>query len=385
MIAFSGEKEYGGKILSESTINCFPSGEIESKFKIDPYRILVVANKFQTGYDEPLLQTMYVDKILTDVKAVQTLSRLNRAYQGKKEVFVLDFANKSEDIEKAFSRYYKGTILSGETDINKLNDLTDTMEGFEIYNVSTVDEFAHLFFGKGSRAEVDKIIDSAVEKFKCMELDDRIEFKSSAKSFVRTYNFLSVLMEEISSNWEKLSIFLTSLLAKLPKIETEDFSSELYSDIDLESYRLQVKEDRAIYLANENSEIAPLPVQTDVGIPVPEMDKLSSILEDFHKMWGSDAFTDDDRVEKDIIDIHNEVFRNEYYINAAKESDEQNAKDEVLNIVSRIVSERATSNLELYQAFFGNRKNNANISFKDWLVDYIFNATYDTVRQNTRM
>ena len=385
IIAFSGEKEYAGKILSESSINGFPSSEIESKFKIDPYRILVVANKFQTGYDEPLLQTMYVDKVLTDVKAVQTLSRLNRAYPSKQEVFVLDFANKSEDIEKAFNTYYKGTILSGETDINKLNDLTDTMEEFEIYNDDTVNEFVRLFLGNGSRIEIEKIIDTATQKFKEMELDDRIEFKSSAKSFVRTYNFLSVIMKENSSDWEKLNMFLTSLLAKLPKIETEDFSKELYSDIDLESYRLQVREEKTIYLANEDSEIDPLPVQTDVGIPVPEMDTLSSILEDFHKMWGSDIFTDDDRVVKDIKGIRDEVVNNREYINAAIDSDEQNAKDEVSKTLSSIISSKATSNLEMYEAFFGGKKNNANISFKDWLVDYIFNATYDTVRKNIRI
>lgn len=177
VIAFSWEKEYDGRILTESSINGFSSNEIESKFKVDPYRILVVANKFQTGYDEPLLQTMYVDKILTDVKAVQTLSRLNRFYPNKREVFVLDFANKSEDIAKSFDTYYKGTILSRETDINKLNDLTDTLDEFEIYNTETVNEFIEIFFKENARANIDIIIDKCVEKFKELDLDDRIEFR----------------------------------------------------------------------------------------------------------------------------------------------------------------------------------------------------------------
>lgn len=385
MIAFSGEKEYQGKVLTESSINGFPSSEIESRFKIDPYRILVVANKFQTGYDEPLLQTMYVDKVLTDVKAVQTLSRLNRAYPNKKEVFVLDFANKSEDIAEAFDMYYKGTLLSGETDINKLNDLTDTLEEFEIYNDKIIDDFALLFLNGNSREEIENIIDIAVSKFKEMELDDRIEFKSSAKSFVRTYNYLSMLMEDSNTYWEKLNIFLTNLISKLPKIESEDFSYELYSDIDLESYRLQVRENTSIYLTNDNAELDPVPVQTDVGIPMPELDKLSNILNEFHKLWGSIEFTDEDRVIEDIKAINEEVKKDEAYKNAIKYSDEQNAKDEVARIIGDIISQKVTSNVEMYKAFNGDKRNNLNQSFKTWLVDFIFNATYDTMRHEMHL
>lgn len=381
MIAFSGEKEYQGKVLTESSINGFPSSEIESRFKVDPYRILVVADKFQTGYDEPLLQTMYVDKVLTDIKAVQTLSRLNRAYPNKKEVFVLDFANKSEDIAKAFDTYYKGTLLSGETDINKLNDLTDTLEEFEIFNDEIIEEFVMLFLNGNSREEIENIIDTAVNQFKEMELDDQIEFKSSAKSFVRTYNYLSMLMEESNTYWEKLSIFLTNLISKLPKIESEDFSYELYSDIDLESYRLQVRENTSIGLTNDNKELDPVPVQTDVGIPMPELDKLSNILNEFHKLWGSIEFTDEDRVIEDIQAINEEVKKDEAYKNAIKYSDEQNAKDEVARIIGDIISQKVTSNVEMYKAFNGDQKNNLNQSFKTWLVDFIFNDTYDSMRQ----
>ncbi|MBU0279125.1 type I restriction endonuclease subunit R [Gemella sp. zg-1178] len=381
VIAFSGEKEYGGKILTESVINGFASNEIESKFKLDPYRILVVANKFQTGYDEPLLQTMYVDKILTDVKAVQTLSRLNRFYPGKSEVFVLDFANKSEDIAKAFDTYYKGTILSGETDINKLNDLTDRLDEFEIYNEESVNEFIEIFLKEDYRSKIDKIIDTCVEKFKELDLDDRIEFKSSAKSFVRTYNFLSVLMEDSKTYWEKLGIFLTNLLAKLPKVKTEDFSYELYSNIDLDSYRLQVKENKSIYLTNADSELKPLPVQTAVGIPVPDLDKLSNILDEFHKVWGSVEFTNTDRVIDDIKEIQEEVKEYEKYRNAIRGSDEQNAKDELSKIINEIISGRVTSNVEIYKAFHEEKKNYLNQSFNTWLIDLVFNATYDAIKK----
>lgn len=382
VIAFSGEKEYKGKVLTESTINGFPSHEIESKIKIDPYRILVVANKFQTGYDEPLLQTMYVDKILTDIKAVQTLSRLNRFHPNKQEVFILDFANEAINIAKSFNTYYKGTILSGETDINKLNDLIDTLDELEVYNRNIVNEFINIFLKETDRTKIDNIIDSCVEKFKELDQDDKIEFKSSAKSFVRTYNFLSVLMKDSNTYWEKLGIFLTYLLAKLPKVENDDFSDALYSNIDLDSYRLQVKENTSIYLANDDSKLKPIPVKTDVGISVPEFDKLSNILNDFHKVWGSVNFTDEDRVKAAIKDIYEEVKQDKAYKNAIRYSDEQNAKDEVSKIIGQIISERATSNLEMYKVFHGRMKNHLNQSFDSWLIDLVFNATYDEVKRD---
>ena len=140
---------------------------IEKKFKDDPYRILVVANKFQTGYDEPLLRTMYVDKGLSDIKAVQTLSRLNRCYPDKNDVFVLDFVNDASVIKAAFDKYYKTTVLSGETDANKLNDLVDSMEPMEVYDESEVDYVAELYLSGANREDgLDQKIDICVERYK---------------------------------------------------------------------------------------------------------------------------------------------------------------------------------------------------------------------------
>jgi type I restriction enzyme R subunit len=158
IIAFSGDKEYGGKILNESLINGFPSNAIEKTFRQDPYRFLVVADKFQTGYDEPLLHTMYVDKILTDIKAVQTLSRLNRAAPGKLDTFILDFANEAGVIQEAFSRYYRTTILSGETDPNKLYDLINAMETHQAYTQFHVHSFVELYLNDAPRDKLDPIL-----------------------------------------------------------------------------------------------------------------------------------------------------------------------------------------------------------------------------------
>ena len=123
VVAFSGEPEFGGQKVTEASLNGFPSGQIAQKIRQDPYRFLVCADKFQTGYDEPLLHTMYVDKMLSGIKAVQTLSRLNRAHPKKHDVFVLDFLNDADTIRDAFADFYRATILAGETDPDKLHDL----------------------------------------------------------------------------------------------------------------------------------------------------------------------------------------------------------------------------------------------------------------------
>ena len=161
IIAFSGECKYNGQEppLTSAGMNGFPDAKIPKTFKADPYRILIVADMFQTGFDEPLLHTMYVDKMLYGIKAVQTLSRLNRCHPKKYDTFVLDFANKPEIIEESFSRYYRTTILSGETDPNKLYDLVATMEGYQVYSGDDVERLVNLYLDGADRDKLDPVLD----------------------------------------------------------------------------------------------------------------------------------------------------------------------------------------------------------------------------------
>ena len=154
IVAFSGEYDYGGKNLTESNLNGFPSNNIPDTFQNDPYRFLIVADKFQTGYDEPLLHTMYVDKQLSGIKAVQTLSRLNRAHPLKTDTFVLDFMNDAEVIQFAFSDYYRTTILSNETDPNKLHDLKSALDGYQVYTQFQIDDVVSLFLKGETRKKL---------------------------------------------------------------------------------------------------------------------------------------------------------------------------------------------------------------------------------------
>ena len=370
IVAFSGTADYNGKQVTEADINGFPSAKIEKNFKKDPYRILIVANKFQTGFDEPLLHTMYVDKGLSDIKAVQTLSRLNRSYPGKNDTFILDFVNDPGVIKAAFDRYYKTTVLSGETDVNKLNDLIDTLESLQVYSDDEVGNFVELYLSDASREQLDPILDRCVEQYRALAVEEQIEFKSSAKTFVRTYNFLAAILPYGSVQWEKLSIFLNLLVPKLPTPQGDDYTEGLLEDIDLESYRAEARETMRIQLDNENGEIEPIPVGTDVGIEVPEMDTLSHILKEFHDAFGNIDWTDEDKIKKQIASLPEVVRQDEQYQNAMRYSDRQNARAESDRAVQNAILGTMSSGIELYKEVQSNE------SLRRWILDMVFNATY---------
>ncbi|MBS3937627.1 MAG: type I restriction endonuclease subunit R [Peptococcaceae bacterium] len=371
IIAFSGDCEFNGHTVNEASLNGFPTSKIEENFKQDPYRILVVADKFQTGFDEPLLHTMYVDKPLSDIKAVQTLSRLNRSRADKRDTFILDFINKPEDIKKAFDRYYKTTILSGETDPNKLNDLIETMEPLQVFTQAQVDSFVELYLGNAPRETLDPILDRCVENYEALEVEEQIEFKSCAKSFVRTYNFLAAILPYGSPEWEKLSIFLNLLVGKLPSPVDENLAEGILERIDLESYRAVARETMAIALEDADAEIAPIPISTDVGIPVPELDLLSRILATFHDLFGDIEWTDEDKVEKQVSELPDIVKKDERYQNAMRNSDEQNARVESERATVEAILATMSSGVELFKFF------NSNQSLRKWILDMVFNSTYE--------
>lgn len=373
IIAFSGECSYHGQEppLTSAAMNGFPDAKIPQEFKKDPYRLLVVADMFQTGFDEPLLQTMYVDKPLSDIAAVQTLSRLNRAAPGKDEVYVLDFANKAETIEKAFSRFYRTTILSGETDPNKLYDLISLMEGYQVYDHSDVEKVVDLFLSGGERDRLDPLLDSCVVLYDQLETEDQIQFKSAAKAFVRTYGFLGSILPYGNAAWEKLSIFLNLLIPKLPSPQTDDLSEGILAAVDLDSYRNEAREAVAIRLEDEDAEIAPVPTGKVGHIVEPEMDPLSHIISEFNDMFGNIQWNDADNVQRQLLQIPAMVSRDEKYRNAMKNSDEQEARTESERALQQVIFSIMADNMELFKQFQDNP------SFKKWLTDMVFNLTYN--------
>lgn len=376
IVAFSGDKEYNGKTLNEASINGFPSNKIEREFKKDPYRFLVVANKFQTGYDEPLLHTMYVDKMLSDIKAVQTLSRLNRAHPGKTDTFVLDFANDTDTIKKSFETYYTTTILSDETDPNKLYDLISEMEQHQVYTNYHVDTLVELYLGGAERSRLDPILDACASIYENLQEDEQISFKGSAKAFVRTYGFLGAILPYGNPEWEKLALFLNLLIPKLPSPVQDDLSKGILEAVDLDSYRAEVKQTMSIWLEDqEEYSVGPVPTSGRGGIIEPEMDLLSSILKSFHDMFGNINWKNEDQVKKHIAGIPAVVSKDAAYQNAMKNSDKQNARIESERALKRAVINMMTDNMELFKQF------NDNPSFNKWLSDMVFNLTYNTEGQ----
>lgn len=373
IIAFSGECKYNSQEppLTSASLNGFSDAKIPKTFKLDSYRILIVADMFQTGFDEPLLHTMYVDKMLYDIKAVQTLSRLNRCHPQKHDTFVLDFANAPEIIEKSFSRYYRTTILSGETDPNKLYDLVATMEGYQVYSDEDVERLVNLYLDGADRDKLDPTLDACTAIYKQLETDDQIKFKSAAKAFVRAYGFLGAILPYGNADWERLSIFINLLIPKLPSPREDDLSQGILEAIDLESYRNEAREAMSIKLEDFDSEVAPVPAGKVGHIIEPEMDLLSAILSDFNDMFGNINWNDADNVRRQILEIPAMVSKDEKYQNAMKNSDEQSARLESERALQQVIFAIMADNMELFKQFQDNP------SFKQWLSDLVFDLTYN--------
>ncbi|HFQ7767478.1 TPA: type I restriction endonuclease subunit R [Clostridioides difficile] len=297
LVAFSGEKEYKGKVVTEASLNGFSDKETPEKFKQDKYKILIVADKYQTGYDEPLLHTMYVDKVLNDVKAVQTLSKLNRSAKYKINTCVIDFANEPEHILEAFQPYYKETKLEGETDPNKLHNLLGMLDGKYVYEEDEVDRLVDLFLKNSPRNFIDSIIDKSVDRYKILSEEEQVEFKSGVKSFIRTYKFMALILSIGQVEWEKKVIFFEQLIHRLPTSEGKDLSEGILGSVDLESYRLEKKNTMDIILEDEDGTVERLGIGACRKDEV-ELDSLENIVSTFNDIFGNIEWQDKDNVAR---------------------------------------------------------------------------------------
>ena len=373
IVAFSGEHEYGGVKVTEASLNNFPSREIVDKIQEHPYRFLICADKFQTGYDEPLLHTMYVDKHLSGIKAVQTLSRLNRARPQKYDTFVLDFINDATTIQEAFEPYYRRTILAEEADPNKLHDQKADLDAAGIYTTADIDEFVQAYLAGATREKLDPILDGCVALYlENLDEDGQVDFKGNAKGFLRSYGFLSAILPYTNAQWEKLSIFLNFLVPKLPAPKEEDLSKGILETIDMDSYRVEKKAAIKIQLPDQDVEIGPVPTDAGGGRAEPELDRLSNILKAFNDQFGGVAWTDRDRVRKLVTEeIPAKVAADKAYQNARKNSDKQNAKIEHDKALKRVMTAVLKDDSELYKQFSDNPE------FRRWLTDTVFSITYE--------
>ena len=369
IIAFSGERQHQGQSVTEASLNGFPSSQIPDKIQEDPYRILICADKFQTGYDEPLLHTMYVDKTLAGIKAVQTLSRLNRARPNKTDTFVLDFMNSSDVIRESFSDYYRTTMLADQTDPDKLHDLKATLDNRQVYTAQQVDELVEGYLAGKDRGTLDPIADTCVAPYMALSEDGQVEFKGTAKAFARLYAFLSQVLPYTNPEWEKLSIFLNFLIPKLPAPADEDLSKGILETVDMDSYRAEKQAAQRLSVDDEDGVVEPVPAGRAGGRHQPDLEPLSRIVATFNETWGTD-FTDADKVAELIRTIPNQVIADTAYQNARLNSDAQNARIEHDAALRRLITSMVRTNTELFRAY------TENPDFRAWLSDQSFWLTY---------
>jgi type I restriction enzyme, R subunit len=316
---------------------------------------------------------MYVDKVLSGIKAVQTLSRLNRARPQKHDTFVLDFMNDADTIEKAFADYYRTTILADETDPNKLHDLKSALDGHQVYMPEQIEQLVALYLGGADRDRLDPILDACVAVYKTqLDEDGQVDFKGKAKAFVRTYGFLASILPYTNADWEKLSIFLNFLVSKLPAPEEQDLSKGILETIDMDSYRVEKQAAMRIQLPDADASIEPVPTSGGGYKPEPELDRLSNIIKTFNEHFGNIKWSDEDRVHRLItVDIPGRVAADQAYQNAKQNSDKQNARIEHDKALTRVMTAVLKDDTELFKQFMDNE------SFKRWLTDKVFDLTYD--------
>jgi type I restriction enzyme, R subunit len=295
LVAFSGTVRDGGMDYTESNMNGFPETQTAEAFKRDEYRFLIVANKFQTGFDQPFLHTMYVDRKLSGVHAVQTLSRLNRVHPGKEETMALNFANEAEEIQQAFEPYYDRTLLAEGTDPNLLYDLQTSLAAFHFYSEPDVHHFAEIYFDpKATQDKLHVLLAPVVDRFQAANEEERVDFRGQLTDYVRLYAFLSQILTFADAVLEKLYVFGRLLLRKLP-VSRDQLPVEIQQNIDMDSYRIQKTGSGKIALVRGTAELEPIGPKAQYH-PISEtLEPLSQILQELNVRFGTD-FTEEDKV-----------------------------------------------------------------------------------------
>lgn len=366
-----------GIAYTESDINGFGERELPEKFETVEYQVLIVADKYQTGFDQPLLHTLYVDKKLSGVKAVQTLSRLNRICPGKEDTFVLDFANEDQEIIDAFQPYYEHTILAATTNPNRLYDLKNRIDGFQLIWTSEVDTFASVFFkptektSKQDHARLNALVDPACDRFRGLDEEHQDEFKNTLGTFIRLYAFLAQIMPFADKDLEKFYAFSRLLQTKLPKqMQSEIF--KLTDEVGLEYYRLQkIREGQIVLQKGSDSALKP---STEAGMPKEKESqaKLSEIIDILNKRFNTD-FTDADKYF--FSQIEEELIQNESLSQQAQSNSIQNFKYGFDDIFLTTLIERMEDNQDIFTKIIDD------VEFGDAVKAWMLKKVYDRLTE----
>lgn len=372
LVAFSGAVKDAGKEYTEAGMNRLRSEKLTVEtFKLPEYKILIAANKFQTGFNQPLLHTMYVDKKLGGVMAVQTLSRLNRTRKGKDDTMILDFANHEEEIQKAFQPYYDKAILIKATDPNKLYDMERNLYDFHLYNKENVELFAKVFFKRGATQEkLHPLLDTIVVEYLKREKKERVDFREQIKNYIRLYAFLSQIVSFKDVNLEKLYAFLRMLARKLPP-DKDRLPVEITDNVNMDTYRIAQISNGSIELEKATGELKPMEgLGTGKGAG-DEKEFLSLIIEEVNERFGTD-FTDGDKVF--FAELETRLTGNQTLNQSAK----TNTKDALKLVFAHIFEDQlhtmVESNFDIYKKIVENAE------FGQFVKEKMFEEVYTKLK-----
>ena len=357
LVAFSGTVRDDGVEYTEQGMNGIKESELPSAFDTPEYQLLVVADKYQTGFDQPLLHTMYVDKKLSGIRAVQTLSRLNRTHPGKEDTFVLDFINDRETIHDAFEDYYERTTVEEQMDRQHIYQLESELKDSRIFTESEVEQFAEAFFSREnegterSHGKLNSLTKPARERFIVADEETKDEFRSKLRAFLRLYKFQSQVVNYADIDLEKLYTFGRFLYKELPK-EAGESSVEFDDELALQYYRIEKIEEGRIELESERGEVS-VPTETGTRSQEDEEVELSTLIDKINDAVGTD-FTAADQLFLD--QIKEDALEDDQLRQAARVNTEENFALQFENALTRLIIDRREDNKELFQMFLDNEK-----------------------------
>lgn len=323
LVAFSGDKEIDGKNYSEVGLNGFSEAMLKDEFKKDNYRFLIVAQKYQTGFDEPLLHTMYVDKRLEGINAVQTLSRLNRICKNKEDTCVLDFENTHEEIRESFSTFYGQTYLKEPTNIDNIYTLKSELFDYGIYTQYELDDFAKALLYGQSEDKIHSKLDNMIKEYNAKNDDEKTKFYAKARVYLREYSFLAQILPFNDIELEKLSILLKMLITKIAPPRTEDLAKGILNNVDLNSIRIILESKKDIELEEDKGGIKPSSADDSSKKEV-EFERLSNIVREFNTKFGSVDFGTNEKIAKELMDLKDDIAKEQTFRDSL--GDEQNAR-----------------------------------------------------------
>lgn len=374
IVAFSGELHLDGETYSESALNGFSEAVLKEEFKKDKYKFLIVAEKYQTGFDEPLLHTMYVDKKLSGVNAVQTLSRLNRICKDKEDTCVLDFVNSHEEIAESFSTFYEQTYLGQGSDPEKIFELKSNLLEYEIYTQDEVDAFVESILKEEKENIIHAQLDRMVERFNKQNEDIKAEFYSKAKNYLNNYAFLAQILPYEDINLEKHYILLKKLIAKIAPPRSEDLAKGILDNVSFDSYRVQLIKSEDIKL-NGDGELMPSSADGSSKIQGAELQELSEIIKEFNEKYGNVEWNEGDKIVRTLQNIKEDVLKDEKFVKSSKHSDRQNLRIEFEALLQEKMQEIIDVNFDFYKHFTDDAALKRRITQK--MFDIVLNEIYE--------